>query len=177
MTRMYKVVTYTLMRQTKIESGRVCKMAKVIETFTLKYVKEQSVPYMDYMKANHATSPDKVAEIMNDIFSLKDMPEEYFYLLCLNTKNQITNISEVSHGSINASIVHPRDVFKRALVANSNAIILVHNHPSGNTSPSNEDINITNRLIECGNMLGVKVLDHIIIGHDDYLSFKEKNLL
>ena len=108
-------------------------MAKVIDTFTLKYVKEQSVPYMDYMKANHATSPDKVAEIMNDVFNVEELPEEHFFLLCLNTKNRITNISEVSHGTINASLVRPADVFKRALVANSNAIILVHNHPSGNT--------------------------------------------
>jgi len=152
-------------------------MTKAIEIFTLRYVKEQSVPYMDYMKANHATSPDKVAEIMNDVFNIEELPEEHFFLLCLNTKNHITNISEVSHGTINASLVRPADVFKRALVANANAVILVHNHPSGETSPSQEDVTLTNRLRDCGDMLGVPVLDHIIIGHDRYYSFKEKGLL
>jgi len=152
-------------------------MTKAIEIFTLRYVKEQSVPYMDYMKANHATSPDKVAEIMNDVFNIEELPEEHFFLLCLNTKNHITNISEVSHGTINASLVRPADVFKRALVANANAVILVHNHPSGEISPSQEDVTVTNRLRDCGDMLGVPVLDHIIIGHDRYYSFKEKGLL
>ena len=152
-------------------------MTKAIEIFTLRYVKEQSVPYMDYMKANHATSPDKVAEIMNDVFNIEELPEEHFFLLCLNTKNHITNISEVSHGTINASLVRPADVFKRALVANANAVILVHNHPSGEISPSQEDVTLTNRLRDCGDMLGVPVLDHIIIGHDRYYSFKEKGLL
>lgn len=152
-------------------------MTKAIEIFTLRYVKEQSVPYMDYMKANHATSPDKVAEIMNDVFNIEELPEEHTFLLCLNTKNHITNISEVSHGTINASLVRPADVFKRALVANANAIILVHNHPSGDISPSQDDVAVTNRLRDCGDMLGVPVLDHIIIGHDRYYSFKEKGLL
>lgn len=152
-------------------------MTKAIEMFTLRYVKEQSVPYMDYMRANHVESPQKVAEIMNDVFNVSDLPEEHFYLLCLNTKNQITNISEVSHGTINASLVRPADVFKRALVANANAIIVVHNHPSGNTSPSKEDVTVTERLVECGNMLGINLLDHVIIGHEGYMSFKEKGMI
>lgn len=150
---------------------------KRLEVFSLRYVKEQSVPYMDYMEENPVSSPSKVAEIMNDIFELDERAEEYFYILCLNTKNQITSISEVSHGTINASLVRPAEVFKRALMANANSLILVHNHPSGMTSPSKEDRDITKRLQEGGELLALRVLDHVIIGHNDYFSFKEHGMI
>ena len=108
---------------------------------------------------------------------MRYLNKEYFRIAILDTKNQIQCIENISVGTLNASIVHPRDVFKIAIKRNANSIILIHNHPSGDTTPSNEDISITNRLIECGNLVGIKVLDHIIIGDNKFLSFKEKNLI
>lgn len=102
---------------------------------------------------------------------------EHFMILLLNTKNQVTNKEHISTGTLNASIVHPREIFNPAIKKNANSIILIHNHPSGDPVPSNEDIEITNRLIDAGNLLGIRVLDHIVIGFDRYISFKEENLI
>ena len=98
--------------------------------------------------------------------------------MCLDTKNKVTGLFKVSQGSLNSSIVHPREVFKRALMQNSNSIILAHNHPSGDVTPSGEDISITRRLQEAGDILGIKVLDHLIIGAGGrYKSFKEDGII
>ena len=121
------------------------------------------------------TSPNVVADLLMD--EMKFLQKEEFRILILDTKNQITKVETISIGTLNASIVHPRDVFKTALLNSANSLILVHNHPSGDTTPSNEDINITNRLIDAGKLLGIKVLDHIILGDNRYLSFQEKNLI
>ena len=91
----------------------------------------------------------------------------------MNTKNRIIGVFEISHGSVNSSIVSAREVFQKALLANAVSILLMHNHPSGDPSPSREDIEVTKRLVEAGKILNVQVLDHIIIG-DSYVSLKEK---
>ena len=121
------------------------------------------------------TSPETVSNLLMD--EMKFLQKEEFRVVFLDTKNQVTKIETISVGTLNASIVHPRDVFKSALLNSANAIILTHNHPSGDPTPSNEDINITNRLIDAGNLIGIKVLDHIILGDNRYISFKEKNLI
>lgn len=121
------------------------------------------------------TSPSVLADLVMD--DMRYLNKEYFKIAILDTKNQIIVIENISIGTLNASIVHPRDVFKIAIKRNANSIILIHNHPSGDTTPSNEDISITNRLIDAGNLIGIKVLDHIIIGDNKFLSFKEKNLI
>ena len=119
------------------------------------------------------TSPEQVA----DTFSfLKQETKEYFFSIHLDGKNRINCVDEVSVGSLNQSVVHPRELFKTALLSSAAAIILVHNHPSGDPTPSREDIEITKRLKEAGEILGVKLLDHIIIG-SSYLSFTERGLL
>lgn len=120
------------------------------------------------------SSPKDAAKVLQ--MYLKDEDREVMACMCLNTKNAIVNISTISIGSLNSSIVHPREVFKIALLSNSASIIVGHNHPSGDTTPSKEDINITHRLKECGKILGVELLDHIIIG-DNYTSLKEKGIL
>ncbi|KXZ40167.1 DNA repair protein RadC [Alkalithermobacter thermoalcaliphilus JW-YL-7 = DSM 7308] len=121
------------------------------------------------------TSPEGIANIyMEDFRYLK---KEIFKILLLNTKNEIINDVEISVGSLNSSIVHPREVFIEAIKRSSNKIILVHNHPSGNPEPSKEDILITNRLVEGGKILGIEVIDHIIFGDGIYFSFKEKTLM
>lgn len=86
-------------------------------------------------------------------------------------------MKDVSVGSINTSIVHPREVFTEAIKRNATSIIICHNHPSGDPTPSNEDVNITHRLRECGKLIGIQVLDHIIIGNGSYVSMKEKGIL
>jgi DNA repair protein RadC len=121
------------------------------------------------------TSPGILAELLMQ--EMRYLSKEHFKIAILDTKNQILSIENISVGTLNASIVHPRDVFKIAIKKNANSIILIHNHPSGDTTPSNEDINITNRLIDAGNLIGIKVLDHIIIGDNMYLSLKEKSII
>lgn len=110
-------------------------------------------------------------------YRFRDRRREYFVVLLLDGKNRIILEEQVSEGSLNQSIVHPREVFTRAVKESAAAIILVHNHPSGDPSPSREDREITRRLKEAGDVLGIRVLDHIIIGDGSYFSFVEQGLL
>ena len=109
--------------------------------------------------------------------ALQDQPGEVFAILCLTTKHRVIAYHEVSRGTLDATLVHPREVFKAALLANAAALILCHNHPSGDASPSAEDVHLTRRLVDAGALLGVDVLDHIIVGNGGYYSFKEARLL
>src|SRR6056297_744150 len=121
------------------------------------------------------TSPQDVsALVMEDMRYYK---KEYFKIILLDTKNKVIDIMTISIGSLNSSIVHPREVFLEAVKKSSASIVLLHNHPSGEVQPSREDINITQRLIKAGEIMGIKVLDHIIIGDGKYLSFKEENII
>ncbi|HHZ03131.1 MAG TPA: DNA repair protein RadC [Tissierellia bacterium] len=121
------------------------------------------------------SSPGDAAAIMME--EMRYYQKEHFKIILLDTKNNIKKISEISVGSLNSSIVHPREVFHQAVANLASSIILVHNHPSGECEPSHEDIVLTNRLDECGKILGIKVLDHIIIGDGVFFSFKEEGLL
>lgn len=121
------------------------------------------------------SSPNDITDLLME--EMRYLKREYFKIAILDTKNQIITIENISIGNLNSSIVHPREVFNRAIKRSANSIILVHNHPSGDPTPSSEDINITNRLIEAGGILGIKVLDHIIIGDNKYISFKERNII
>ena len=120
------------------------------------------------------TAPAQIFELFRDLYN---ETKEHFVTLHLDGKNKILCKDPVSIGSLNQSIVHPREVFKTALLSNAAAIILVHNHPSGDPSASKQDIAITNRLKEAGEIMGVNVLDHIIIGDGTYFSFVEEGLL
>lgn len=121
------------------------------------------------------TSARSAAEyVMEDMRYLK---KEYLKLIMLNSKNVVIAVKHISVGSLNSSIVHPREVFLEAIKNSSASIIICHNHPSGDPTPSKEDINITNRLKECGKILGIEVLDHIIIGNGIYVSLKERAFL
>ncbi len=108
---------------------------------------------------------------------LDGVDREHFVILMLDRKNKIIGINTVSIGSLTASIVHPREVFKPAILANAAAIVCGHNHPSGAPSPSKEDRALTTRLVEAGKLLGIQVLDHIIIGDDRYYSFADEGAL
>ena len=129
---------------------------------------------MNYPSLSYAIkSPDDAATIGKEFMNIHEEPEEYMYMICMNVKNKVIGIFEISHGTVNASLVTPREVFQKALLANSVSIILMHNHPSGDSTPSREDIDVTKRLVEAGKIVGIDVLDHIIIG-DHYSSLKEK---
>ena len=106
--------------------------------------------------------------------SIKDKAKEHFKLILLNPRNKIIGISTISIGTLNASLVHPREVFKDAITHSAASVVLAHNHPSGDPEPSEDDIEITKKLVESGKILGIEVIDHIIIGKNDYYSFKAK---
>lgn len=145
---------------------------KRVEIVSLKVVREETFLYEE----RRITSAKSASKIVTPF--LENLDKEKFVIACLNTKNEIDQLHTVSIGSLNASIVHPRDVFKLAILSNANSIICFHNHPSGNTDPSKEDINITERLVKVGELVGINVLDHIIIGNDGkYMSFKEEDLI
>ena len=108
---------------------------------------------------------------------LKDKKKEYFLILSLDSRNNLIKISEISIGSLNANLVNPREIFKEAIQALANSIILIHNHPSGDAIPSKDDIDITKQLIDAGEIMGITILDHIVIGNQDYKSMKDKELL
>lgn len=121
------------------------------------------------------TSPDVVFQRYGPQFSV--LKKEVFMVLLLNSANILTGEHRVSEGTLNASLVHPREVFNPAITDLAASIILLHNHPSGETEPSLEDNNITRRLVEAGKLLDIPVLDHIIIGGEKYFSFKEEGML
>ena len=143
-----------------------------IQKYKIQLIKEKSIKYEIVDK--YVNTPDAANNIVRPI--LESEPEEVCILLTLNTKGKVTGVSEISRGSINASIVHPREVFKRALLMNAASIIVAHNHPSGDPTPSQEDISLTKRLSEAGHILGIEVNDHIVIGDAKYASLKVSNL-
>lgn len=120
-------------------------------------------------------SPSDVADLVME--DMRNLDREHFRIMHLSTRNNVLGISAVSVGSLNSSIVHPRECFKEAIRRNANSIILLHNHPSGDPAPSREDLDITKRLTEGGKILGIEVLDHIIIGDKRYVSLKEQGII
>lgn len=121
------------------------------------------------------TSPKDIANIL--MGEMNNLTQEVLKVVLLNTKNIVIGTRDVFKGSLNTSIVHPREIFKQAINKNSASIIICHNHPSGDPTPSQEDINITLRIKECGNIIGIQLLDHIIIGKNKFISLKEKGLM
>lgn len=149
-------------------------MAKIMTKYRLELVKEES---HKYEVETRISCPKDIYEVLTKVCRIQCNAEEVFILITLNTKNIVTGYFEVHRGTINTSLVHPREVFKRALLNNASNIMVAHNHPSGDPNPSKEDIQITERLKEAGNLLGINLLDHIIVGDDKYISLKEKGVL
>ncbi len=122
------------------------------------------------------TSPHVVVKAVRS--TIQDKAKEHFKLVLLNVRNAILGISTISVGTANASLVHPREVFKKAIAHSASSVVLAHNHPSGNAEPSEDDVKLTQRLVEAGRLLGIEVLDHIIVtATDEFVSFKERGLL
>lgn len=124
---------------------------------------------------NVVRTPEDAHNILKRYF--EDLPNEHFVALLLDTKNRVMAFSPVSVGSLNASMVHPRELFQRAILGNCASVILAHNHPSGDPSPSPEDLELTRKLAEAGKLLDIAVLDHIIVGDGCFVSLKERNIL
>ncbi|GBF34894.1 DNA repair protein RadC [Desulfocucumis palustris] len=120
-------------------------------------------------------SPEDAAFLVME--EMRHLDREHFGALLLNTKNQVVARETVSIGTLNSSSVHPRELFKNAIRRSAAAIILVHNHPSGDPTPSREDIEVTRRLHEAGEIVGIEILDHIVIGDNKFTSFKAKGML
>lgn len=147
------------------------KSAKRVNIVSLKLVKESSILY----QKRSVCSPQDGYELLKQFLDDKD--REHFIVVSLDTKNQPVSINVCHIGSLNASIVHPREVMKSAILSNAASIIVGHNHPSGKTEPSREDIEVTKRLVEAGKVIGIEVLDHIIVGDETFTSLKEKGYI
>lgn len=120
-------------------------------------------------------SPEDVSNLVMEEMRILD--REHFKALLLNTKNQVISCETISIGNLNSSLVHPRELFKVAVKRSAAALILLHNHPSGDPTPSRDDIKITKRLIEAGEIMGIGILDHVIIGNKIFISMKEQGLI
>ncbi len=120
-------------------------------------------------------NPENVVQVLRA--GIKDKAKEHFKLILLNSRNKVIGISTVSIGTLNSNLVHPREVFKDAISHSAASVVFAHNHPSGDSEPSEDDLTITKRLVEAGKILGIEVIDHIIITKTGFFSFKEKGLL
>ncbi len=143
-----------------------------IPIYRITLVRESALPYQDVPQMR---SSKDVAALLHEY--LKDVDREHFVVFFLDQKNRIVGIHTVSMGSLTASVVHPREVWKAAILANAAAIVCGHNHPSGDVQPSREDRALTTRLYQAGKLLGIPVTDHIIIGNNNYFSFADEGLL
>lgn len=150
-----------------IGEKKIAKIQAIKELVKRIYEMPKEKPYK-------ISCPSDVYDLMGP--SMRFEKVEHFKILILDTKNNVRGIEHISTGSLNSSVVHPRETFKPAIKKSASSIILLHNHPSGEVEPSHEDIVLTNRLDECGKILGIKVLDHVILG-DYFYSFKEEGLL
>lgn len=148
--------------RTRYESLQVVRIA---------LVKERPLLY----EGQRLTAPGQIRAAFQSL--LGDADREYCVVFMLDGKNRISSCNIASIGSLNQAIVHPREVFKAAILSNAAAIIVAHNHPSGDPAPSREDREITRRLKEVGDVIGIRLLDHVIVGDDSYLSFTEQGLL
>ena len=119
------------------------------------------------------TSP---ADVLPEMRHIRDLKKEHFVAIFLNARNQVIKTDTISMGSLNASLVHPREVFAPAVGISAASVILAHNHPSGDVTPSKEDISLTKRMVQAGQIMGIEVVDHLIVASDKFLSMKEANV-
>lgn len=135
-------------------------------------VKESS---RNYPKANALVQPDIVVKMMNDVCKANRKAEEYVWLLALDIKAHLIGMFEVTHGTVNCSLISPREIFVRLCLCGAVTCIVVHNHPSGDIKPSMEDMKTTRQIKSAGELMCINLLDHIIIGDNSYYSFREHN--
>ena len=156
----------------KIKGIGKTKAATLIASIELGKRMNRTIDTLNNIKIDNS---EKVFEYFKEI--LKDKNQEYFYCLYLNNRKKVIKNKLLFIGTLNYSTVHPREIFKEAYLVGATSIICIHNHPTGNISPSKNDIELTNNLIKAGMLLGIKIDDHLIIGKDKYFSFFENNLI
>jgi len=157
---------YDQVGSNQAEKGNV--RAKRVSVVSLRMVKESSMLY----KYRVIRSPEDGYELIKQF--LGNVDREHFVVVCLDTKNQPTALNVCHIGSLNSSVVHPREIMKAAVLSNAAGIIVGHNHPSGDSEPSPEDINVTKRIAKAGEVMGISLLDHIVLGENTFVSLKEK---
>lgn len=128
------------------------------------------MPQKDVVYQNNLTCADNVVQLCNDSMQLSYRAEEYVIMVATTMKGDILGIFEVSHGTINAALCNPREIYLRAFVVGAGNIILIHNHPSGNCTPSDDDLKTAKRMTAAGKLLGINLLDYIIVGNNNYYS-------
>lgn len=148
---------------------------KRINIYSVKQVKEKGGLYD--LESSFIRSPEDANNIVNVVLDLYSESVEKFGILTLNTKNQVAGVHILSVGTLNGSMVHPREVFKAAVLNNAASIVCFHNHPSGDPTPSPEDIETTKRLVDAGELMGIQVLDHIVVGDNRFYSLKEQGMM
>ena len=136
-----------------------------------KLVKEKASNYPEVCSLN---SPQKITDMINVVYNATVLTEEYIWLIALDTKYAPIGIFEISHGLLNSSLISPREVFMKLCLCSAYGFVLVHNHPSGNCYPSKEDREVTEKMKQCGELMNINLVDHIIVGNG-YYSFKENN--
>jgi DNA repair protein RadC len=170
---MVHATTLPLFSSSNANASAANHAAGIITRYGIRLVKETQV----YFDNKPITCTASVVELCT-IIGMHEQAQEEFHVFHLNTKHQVTGMQLISRGTLNASLVHPREVFKGALLANAYALILAHNHPSGNTEPSNADKQVTTTLINASKLLDIHILDHLIIGSTGtYFSFRESGLI
>jgi DNA repair protein RadC len=153
------------------EAKNELDMTVFAPVFALRMIRVDTVKVKDYGKVR---SPRDVYNLLHPV--LKGIDREHFFCIALNTKNSVMGVTQVSMGDLSSTLVHPREVFKWAILMSAASIVVAHNHPSGDPAPSPEDIAVSKRLAEAGELLGIEVSDHIVIGDECWASLKEKGL-
>jgi DNA repair protein RadC len=161
----------TIEELSQIKGIGLAKAAQIKACFELGRREELEPEFKNY----DVKDPESVVKAIRA--SIKDKAKEHFKLILLNPRNKIIGISTISIGTLNASLVHPREVFKDAIMHSAASVVLAHNHPSGDPEPSEDDIKITKKLVESGEILSIEVIDHIVIGKNNFCSFKERGLM
>jgi len=157
--------------------NKEAKYSDFIKVMKLLSLIELSKRYGKLVKGGYNKKPINSAKDVYDMLvdEMRSYKKEVLKVILLDTKNVPIGVKEVSVGTLNSSLAHPREIFKEAIKESACSIILVHNHPSGNCEPSNEDLEITKVLMKAGEHLGIKVLDHVIVGRNKYWNYKENN--
>jgi DNA repair protein RadC len=161
----------TIEELSQIKGIGLAKAAQIKACFELGRREELEPELKDF----NIKDPEAVVKAIRA--SIKDKAKEHFKLILLNPRNKIIGISTISIGTLNASLVYPREVFKDAIMHSAASVVLAHNHPSGDPEPSEDDLKITKKLVDSGKILGIEVLDHIVISKSNFLSFKERGLI
>jgi len=152
------------------------KMEQLFKRYDLQLVADNEKLYKTEQLKDIVVNSSEVVKKINEIFGLDRKAEEYCILLCLDTRNYLNGAFYIAQGNINSAYINISNILKRALICNSEKIIIAHNHPSGNSNPSSMDYLLTEKLEEASNLIGIKLLDHIVIARDNYTSIMKERM-